>query len=120
MSALAHYTSSSDDDGSSDLDHDILSLHQSSASSRTTLRSNSPTAQGAQPPTASGSCEHIAVLLNDPNQAARFLKRHKALVQWGVQSKFDAAATGATAERPSKRRKVSIFPSSSFVHENTA
>lgn len=108
MAALAYYSSSSEED-SSDVDQDILSLHQSSASSRTTLRSNSPGAVH-QPAVAglpsAGACEHIIVLLEDEEQREKFLKRHKALLTWGLKNASDVRRTGATLERPSKRRKV--------------
>lgn len=118
---MAHYTSS--EESGSDIDEDILSLHQDSqTSSRTTLRSNSPAVTpqgtvlgqilhqtgntGTTLSAASGDCEHIHELLEDPTHAARFLKRHRALVRWGAQAKFDAAVSHTTVERPSKRRKV--------------
>ena len=107
---MANYASSSDD--SSDLDEDILSLHQAdSQSSHTTLRSNSPVNQGGQvihppPAVASVACEHITELLNDPPRAERLLKRHKTFVYWGAQIRQGAAEIRASGERPSKRRRV--------------
>ena len=108
---MANYASSSDD--SSDLDEDILSLHQAdSQSSHTTLRSNSPVNQGGQqvihPPSAVASvaCEHITELLSDPPRAKRLLKRHKTLVCWGAQIRQGTTELRASGERPSKRRRV--------------
>ena len=106
---MANYASSSDD--SSDLDEDILSLHQAdSQSSHTTLRSNSPVNPGGQlihpPAVASVAWEHITELLNDPPRAERLLKRHKTFICWGVQIRQGAAEIRASGERPSKRRKV--------------
>lgn len=110
IAQMAHYASSPDD--SSDLDEDLLSLHQAdSQSSHTTLRSNSPVIQGGQaihlaPAVASVSCEHITELLSDLPRAEKLLKKHKAFVRWGAQIRHGAAELGASGERPSKRRKV--------------
>jgi hypothetical protein len=107
---MAHYVSSSD--SSSDLDEDLLSLHQAdSQSSHTTLRSNSPATQGGQvihqpPAVTSVACEHITELLGDPPRAERLLRRHKTFVRWGAQIRQDAAEISARGEPPSKRRKV--------------